>query len=110
MQNSSCHAPERLITLLSQLTQAQQNLRESIPVLTDSMDLLEQNLDWVEGRILLLDESQHRLSGPEMSLTKDIEESGPDLLASLMMQRSHLNRQVRAWGDSVRDWLKRSRL
>jgi hypothetical protein len=109
MLDSPAHSPKRLQRLLTQLTTTNQTLSHSLAHLTDKAERLSQNLDWVDGRITILSEYQNRLVEPETMLTQAIQEAGPDLMATLMMQRSQFSLQARALGDNLQqDWLEHS--
>ncbi len=104
MPNTSCPSPQRLEQLLSQLVASNQELSQSLTHLALKTQHLSQNLDWVEGRILLLEECRTRLTGPEMHLTQIMEESSPDLMATLMMQRHQLKRCSQFGRDCFPHW------
>ncbi|PZD72502.1 hypothetical protein C1752_03688 [Acaryochloris thomasi RCC1774] len=105
MSDSPTRSP--LATLLTQLTATNQELSQSLARLAQTTERLSQNLDWVDGRITILDEDQHRLAEPEATLTQAIQEAGPDLMATLMMQRSQLQLQSRSLSHNFQqDWLQ----
>ena len=107
MSDSPARSPHRLTMLLTQLTATNQDLSQSLTHLRDTTERLSQNLDWVEGRITILDECQSRLVDPEANLTQAIQEASPDLMASLMLQRSQLKDQTRSVRDHIQqDWRK----
>ncbi|MGF1603866.1 MAG: hypothetical protein ACFCU8_17940 [Thermosynechococcaceae cyanobacterium] len=81
----------QMATLLRALVTANQELSQSVDHLIDTMGSLSQNLDWVDGRITILGECQDRLAQPEAALTQAIVEAGPDLMATLKLQRSQLS-------------------
>ena len=109
MPDSSDHNPQRLEQLLIQLTETHQGLSQSLTHLTATTERLVQNLNWVDGRVTILDESQNRLAKPEMILTQTIQESGPDLMATLMMQRAQLKLRSRSLSNNFQqDWLEHS--
>jgi hypothetical protein len=81
----------QMATLLNQLVIANQELSHSVDYLVDTMGKLSRNLDWVDGRITILDECKARLAQPEAQLTEAILESGPHLMATLKMQRLQLS-------------------
>lgn len=105
MSDSPACSPQSLIKLLTQLTAANQAVSGSLAHLAETTARLSQNLDWVDGRITILDEGQNRLAEPEATLTQAIQEAGPDLMATLMMQRSQLNLQSRSLSHNFQqDW------
>ncbi|MGB7416535.1 MAG: hypothetical protein WA902_20190 [Thermosynechococcaceae cyanobacterium] len=106
MQNS----PDRnlqVATLLRALVTANQELSQSVDHLVDTMGSLSQNLDWVDGRISILGECQARLAQPEAKLTQAIVEAGPDLMATLKLQRSQLNESSQSLNSRcLQEWFQ----